>query len=121
MSHIPNHAMRFFWTDPSYSSVLERVAEFWDLSGRLPVPLEASDLFCHVCGHDQVRILTWKFHQYNSKDGKTTPFRCDVRTKCTVCSHVMVFGVATPQEMNEYWGFKTEITDREALRGVEPS
>lgn len=94
--------------------LLDRVARRWHLDGRVPLP-KGEWMYCGACGAGppSQHLRSWRFGQYGENAEKTWRYRCDVAFKCTDCSLVYVFGVATPQEMSDFWGTHTEITYRE--------
>ena len=113
---VPSWAMGLFARDTP-EQLAARVAEKWDLTGRLPFP--KWEVLCPTCRSPHQKLRYWKFHTYLTAE-KTTPYRCDVGFKCRECSYVYIFGVATNREMNEFWGLHNTVTDKEALSGMKP-
>jgi hypothetical protein len=79
------------WPSDWAEGLEQRVAQNWDLAGPLPLPWPHMQA-CPFCAGGLV-MKEWKFHD-RTNTGSRTPFRCDVRMKCTGCS----FGVAVPRD-----------------------
>lgn len=71
------------------------VRKVWQF-GPLPTFRPDSGVCCGKCG-GQFLIRDWKVHFRPSSP--TSPFRCDVSTKCTGCSAVDTFGVVVPRDV----------------------
>lgn len=105
---------------PSAEQVLARTAEWWDLSGPLPMP-RGEWLRCPVCGDGDVQLRHWVFHERPKPH--TLPYRCDVRLKCRRCAALWAHGVALPVD---YWRHnarrpRAKIGRREGARLLEAS
>lgn len=83
----------------SSEEILQRVREVWDLEGVLPWP--KVPISCAACGSGDLHPRYWRFFKRAGWETSRVPFRCDVGMKCTVCSLVMTFGVAIPQDVYE--------------------
>ena len=118
-NRVPDWARGPYFTSPDGESVQARFHARWQIENNLPYP-RLGWMRCPMCSSKDIRLRYWKFHQ-NHDPSKKYPYRCDIGWKCQVCAMVWIHGVATPKEVNEYWGYKVEITDKEALAGVEPN
>lgn len=76
--------------------VLRRVAERWTIGEDDEFPLPKFEIRCPVCGSAEVQARNWQFVY---RDAGGAKHRCNVSVKCTVCSHVMTFGVVIPERM----------------------
>ena len=77
------------------------VREAWDVDGPLPVP--RFDVLCLCSGvlsRREVLVRHWRFHH---RGGGSIGERCDMSFKCTLCSHVWVYGIVVPSEMHGRW------------------
>lgn len=96
---------RIDWLFPNLSAddVLERVNDWWDLTGPLPWP--KSRLECPFCAHLNVHAREWRIGARRASDGRPgrVGYRCDLMVKCTVCSAVWAYGIPiTRKDANRY-------------------
>ncbi len=96
----------------SHEEKFTKIYQRWDFSKVLPVPL--FDFVCPICGSDRIKLGEWIFFRKKSSNG--TPYRCDVRFKCTECSFVPIFGVVVELKIfNKLDHYKHAFTWYEGL------
>lgn len=106
------------------SEVLDRVSERWRfVDGRFPVP-RGEWLECAVCGSSELQLSRYHFHRRTDSQSE---YRCDVKLKCTVCSHTQTHApVLTERQYrrgmgrdlshtrSRQWGYREVLEELEA-------
>jgi hypothetical protein len=93
-----------------------RVAQMWDISGPFPLPRWEMGCLCGAMASEGgIQIRSW---QFMTQANRPHPWRCNVSTKCTQCSLVLMYGLIIPEDYYAQ-GFarhgKTLVLWREAL------
>jgi hypothetical protein len=104
---------------PAYNTdtVLSRVEAKWNLSRGLPLPRWNITCLCGAQAESGgIQIRYWQFAR---QDGKSHPWRCNVSTKCTVCSKVETYGLVVSQAYYEARNGKHYIPWREGIRELQ--
>ena len=88
---------KYFPPEQSLEITLGNVSAMWDFSTDFPLP--KFPIHCPICKALLVFFRYFRFFKRNEAN-KTTPYRCDVGTKCYNCSAVLpTFGVVITEEL----------------------
>jgi len=87
--------------DLSEEEIFSRVKEFWDLSGKFPLP--RFELRCPICNASDDDIILREI-TFTVRRAGGIPYRANVSFKCTRCSFTWIHGVPITQEMASIHG-----------------
>lgn len=88
-------------TSPDVDAVEQAVLEVWTFESGFPTIRDDADVSCGYCG-GRLLIRWWRYFAKEDRHKNiTTPYRCDVSTKCCRCSALGTFGVVVPRDVWE--------------------
>ena len=89
-------------TTPTADEVEASVRKVWSFDGptQLPTPNSKGPVLrCGTCGHNALLVRSWRLFTRGGDPPPTHPYRCDVATKCGMCSALTWFGVVVPRDV----------------------